>query len=120
MAMHAALWIGINNDPMRAMDRLGNLLEYTSIQSLNYQYFVRGHHYLNMRQDDPELAEIYLRKAIAHTPMYDEGIFRRLYRAIRKGLCRASIHMYLAQGPNPQAQFNMALIYLASGLCAGR
>ncbi|HIG55596.1 MAG TPA: hypothetical protein EYQ18_16780 [Candidatus Handelsmanbacteria bacterium] len=30
-----------------------------------------------MRQGDPERAEIYLRKAIAHTPMDDEGILRR-------------------------------------------
>ena len=77
MTMHTALWVGINHDTARAMDRLGNLLEYTPNQSLNYQYFVQGHYYLNLRQDNPERAEVYLRKAIAHTPVDDSGTLRR-------------------------------------------
>ncbi|MBT4981356.1 MAG: tetratricopeptide repeat protein [Gemmatimonadetes bacterium] len=77
MTMHTALWVGINHDTARAMDRLGNLLEYTPNQSLNYQYFVQGHYYLNLRQDNPERAEVYLRKAIAHTPDDDSGTLRR-------------------------------------------
>ena len=77
MTMHTALWVGINHDTARAMDRLGNLLEYTPNQSLNYQYFVKGHYYLNLRQDNPERAEVYLRKAIAHTPDDDSGTLRR-------------------------------------------
>lgn len=86
MLMHTALWIGINNNSARAMDRVGNLLEYTPNQSLDYQYFVRGHYYLNMRQDNPEQAAAYLRQAIAHTPVDDVGTLRRYRKYLGQAL----------------------------------
>ncbi|MDA0336415.1 MAG: tetratricopeptide repeat protein [bacterium] len=89
MVLHTALWLGINNDPARAMERLGNLLQYTPNQALHYQHFVRGHYHLNVRQDSPALAAIHLRQAIAATPDSDVVTLRRYEKYLAQALVMA-------------------------------
>ncbi len=89
MVLHTALWLGINNDPARAMERLGNLLQYTPNQALHYQHFVRGHYHLNVRQDSPALAAVHLRKAIAATADSDVVTLRRYEKYLGQALVMA-------------------------------
>lgn len=73
MIWHTTLWIGINHDPGRGLERLGNLLYHTPNQPLHYRAFVRGHYYLNLR-DDPAEAARHFREAlelVRPDPTYD-------------------------------------------------
>ena len=47
--LHTVLWIGINADQQRALNRLGNLLQRSGY-ALHAQAFALGHYHLNLRQ----------------------------------------------------------------------
>ncbi|MFT5086468.1 MAG: tetratricopeptide (TPR) repeat protein [Candidatus Latescibacterota bacterium] len=65
--LHTALWIGINADQERALNRLGNQLQRSGY-ALHAQAFARGHYYLNLRQDDYDRAIFHLRQALELAP----------------------------------------------------
>jgi hypothetical protein len=50
LAIHTGLWIGINANPQRSVQRLGNLLQYTN-QPLHYRQWALGYYHLNIRVD---------------------------------------------------------------------
>lgn len=65
--LHTVLWIGINADQQRALNRLGNLLQRSGY-ALHAQAFALGHYHLNLRQDDYDQAIFHLRRALALAP----------------------------------------------------
>jgi tetratricopeptide (TPR) repeat protein len=70
MAMHTALWIGVNAHPQRAVNRLGNLLQHTN-QALHYREFSLGYYHLAIR-DDARAAVPYYAAAITAAPADDQ------------------------------------------------
>ncbi|MDP6019023.1 MAG: tetratricopeptide repeat protein, partial [Candidatus Latescibacteria bacterium] len=87
MLLHTGLWIGINHNPDRAVERLGNLLRYTPNQPLHYQHFVRGHYLLNVHENSADSAAATFRLALDETPP-DDLINQRRYR---KNLAQALV-----------------------------
>lgn len=87
MALHTALWLGINAHSERAITRLGNLLQYSN-QTHHYQAFSRGHYYLDVRKN-PDQAIPYFREAIAlASPDTSENV-RRYAKTLGKALTTA-------------------------------
>lgn len=63
LAIHTALWIGINASSTRALDRLENLLQYSN-QASHYRQWVQGYFHLTHRKD-PKTAAGHFRQARA-------------------------------------------------------
>jgi tetratricopeptide (TPR) repeat protein len=63
MALHTALWVGINAHSERAIDRLGKLLQNTN-QSAHYRQWAQGYFHLVHRKD-PKTAAGHFRQARA-------------------------------------------------------
>ena len=89
MVLHTGLWVGINHDPVRAKDRLGELLQHSPNQALHYQHFVKALYHLNIRQENPHLAAEELHKAIAETPAGDVVVLRRYQKYLGQALVAA-------------------------------
>lgn len=85
LALHTALWLGINISHERAVDRLGNLLLYTN-QADHYRAFARGHYYLSISQGDYVQAVRSFEEAIALAPPSEPEVVERYYKYLGKAL----------------------------------
>ncbi|MDP6174770.1 MAG: tetratricopeptide repeat protein, partial [Rhodospirillales bacterium] len=88
-ALHTALWIGINHNPQRGLDRLGNLLYHTPNQPVHYQHFTRGHYLLNIRRAGYDQAADAFRQALAHRPANDPQATARYFKFLGTALTQS-------------------------------
>jgi tetratricopeptide (TPR) repeat protein len=87
VALHTALWVGINAHSGRAIARLGNLLQYSN-QTVHYQAYNRGHYYLDI-QKNPEQAIACFREAVALAPPDTSEYVLRYTKSLGKALTTA-------------------------------
>ena len=82
MTLHTGLWIVINSDQQRGLERLGNLLLHTPNQSQHYRDFTLGHYYTNLREGFEEVGERYLRNALAAVPVDEKRNIEQYSRVL--------------------------------------
>ena len=87
MAMHTALWIGVNSDPDKALARLGNLVGVTN-QAPHYKAFSQGHYYQG-HLDEPLKAASFFREAIALAPASETRMKARYSKHLGAALVKA-------------------------------
>lgn len=90
MALHTALWIGINSDPDKALARLGNLVKVTN-QGPHYTAFTQGFYYQSLKQDEPLKAVNFFREAIFLTPAWDHKTKARYSKRMGQSLVEAGL-----------------------------
>ena len=90
MAMHTALWIGINGDSGKALARLGNLVKVTN-QVPHYRAFTQGFYYQSHRKE-PLMAASFFQEAIALTPTSDQKRKARYYKHLGQVLIEAGLY----------------------------
>ncbi len=90
MGMHTALWVGINCDPEKALERLGNLVTVTN-QGPHYTAFTQGFYYQSHRKE-PLMAASFFQEAIALTPTSDQKRKVRYYKHLGQVLIEAGLY----------------------------
>ena len=90
MGMHTALWVGINCDPQKALERLGNLVTVTN-QGPHYTAFTQGFYYQSHRKE-PLMAASFFQEAIALTPTSDQKRKARYYKHLGQVLIEAGLY----------------------------